>query len=83
MRLFISALLFCWSLSIFAYHEGDVVKLVVRDGCTACEEAQQLLNSKHIKYSIEQGNGFVPQLYVNNKYVGLGTEIVREYVNNK
>lgn len=64
-----------------AHNRGDIVVLLVSDGCSACQEAKSILLSHHIRFSTEQGTGIVPQLFVNGKYVGTGSNVVEYYAN--
>lgn len=61
----------------------DKVALTVATSCPACSEAEHILDSKHIKYTTSLGTGFVPKLYVNGKYIGLGVSTVSNYANSK
>lgn len=68
----------------FAYHSGDVVKLVVEKDCTYCVEAEAALDSHHIQYTTEEAtSGAVPRLYVNGSYIGTGSDVVDNYANQK
>lgn len=69
-------------MNSWAYKVGDKVVLKTSNGCGACQEAKQLLNSKHIPYTETSPNSgkYVPQLYVNGKFKGYGVDAVESYI---
>lgn len=61
--------------------QSDSVVLHVMNGCDACQQAEQLLNKHHIKYStVHKGGEIVPQLWVNGRFKGYGIRAVEVYV---
>lgn len=74
------------SINSLAYKRGDVVQLGTENTCIACQEAKDELNKNNIPFTeIEptQDSDFIPQLYVNGKYMGSGVESVEEYIHNR
>ena len=83
MKKLISILLILASINSYAaYHRGDNVVLKVKDGCPACEEAEALLNSSGVPHKVEKATSgyFVPQFYVNGKFLGDGVGPVEIYL---
>jgi glutaredoxin len=75
------------SLSSFAgYHKGDKVVLVTSPNCPACETSKKELRANNIPFVIKSYKDpqykamFVPQLYVNGKYKGTGSEAVHRWI---
>lgn len=74
------------------YVPGDRVVLQTTQGCGACEEAKDILNSHHIKFTEDRSRttGLFPKLYVNGViyckgggFLCAGTKPVINYVNEK
>lgn len=68
--------------------QGDRVVLHVITGCPNCEEAEQILSSHGIRYSIVNDDnsgagGFFPKLYVNGKYYGTGSQAAERYADSR
>ncbi len=72
--------------SSFAYRVGDKVVLVSSSNCPACQESKALLKSHNIPFTTASPSQYhawlIPQLYVNGKYMGTGTDAVEAYVNS-
>lgn len=82
MKTLLASLLFITTFSVNAYHKGDTVRLLVLDGCHACQEAEATLRRHHIPFTTSKSDSVAPQLYVNGKYVGTGSDAVEYYVNH-
>jgi len=79
-KVLFTAMVLC-TLNSFAYTGGDVVVLIVADGCGACVEAENILRTHNIKFTtLKSDKGIVPQLTVNGQLVGYGTKVVWGYV---
>lgn len=74
------------SLNCYAYRPGDRVTLGTTASCPACTEAKILLKTARIPFKeIEPTNisMFIPQLFVNGKYLGNGVDTVEDYIRTK
>lgn len=82
-KLILLILLVLITFSVKAYNKGDIVKLTVSEDCSYCKEAENILKKYHIPFTVKNGDGPVPQLYVNDKYIGIGVEAVENYAKKK
>lgn len=86
MKYFIFLFLLFSSLCL-AYKLNDKVEISTLPECPACQEAKDLLKKNNIPFKEIQPNSkyseYVPQLFVNGKYLGSGTDIIEIYINLK
>lgn len=70
------------SLVFAHYNKGDKVVLLGIPGCPACATSKQDLTSHNIPftYKLSTSFGAYPQLYVNGKYVGTGTDAIHTWI---
>ena len=71
---------------VLAHPQYRHVELGVTQTCSACKEAETMLDEAHIKYTTvvpSNNSHFVPQLYVDGKYLGSGTDIVKGWLDSK
>ena len=89
MRMLLATILFIIGIGLsfltcttkcHAYTPGDIVVLGTMVGCSACEYSEELLTKKHIPYRTIDAEGIAPELFVNGKSLGYGTETVEEYI---
>ena len=84
MKLILIILGMCVVLNCNAYKIGDKVELGSSKECPACQVAKELLKDSHIPYKevkpSNKDSEYIPQLYVNGKFVGYGIDVIKEYV---
>lgn len=72
--------------STYVQQQTDRVVLKVITGCPNCEEAEQILSSHRIKFSVvnedQNGSGYYPKLFVNGRYYGTGADAVQRYADS-
>lgn len=81
----VAVLMMCIGLSSFgfAYKPGDRVVLKTSVTCHYCRVAEKMLDKKHIPYkNVVTDSGITPELIVNGKSLGYGSETVKEYINS-
>jgi glutaredoxin len=64
---------------------GEKMKVVIksRDDCKFCTEAKMFLQGMDIEYTEEeQPDGRVPQIYINDEFIGGYTELIEWAVEN-
>lgn len=78
--------LIVYSTQGYAYHVSDKVMLGSKDSCENCQEAKELLYEAGIPFTVikpTNNSNYVPQLFVNNRYIGSGVGVVETYINTK
>lgn len=68
------------SSKCYPYTPGDSVVLGVMEGCSACEYSEELLKGSGIQFRTIEADSIAPELFVNGKSLGYGTEAVEEYI---
>ncbi len=72
------------NLAFAGYHKGDKVVLVGTNNCPACVESMKELRANHIPFTKGSPSKYhaylIPQLYVNGKYMGTGSDAVHNWI---